>query len=57
MKPGKSWREKLADSKGLPKVGQIAGKMTRRWEGHKILKRGQRYFVAGFEKSLAFVRS
>jgi hypothetical protein len=27
----KSWREKLADSKGLPKVGQIEGKMTTRW--------------------------
>ena len=31
MKPGKSWREKLADSKGLPKVGRITGRMTRRW--------------------------
>lgn len=27
----KSWREKLADNKGLPKVGKIEGKMTRRW--------------------------
>jgi len=27
----KSWREKLADSKDLPKVGPIMGKMTRRW--------------------------
>jgi len=27
----KSWREKLADSKGLPKVGKIEGKMTTRW--------------------------
>ena len=27
----KSWREKLADDKGLPKVGEIEGKMTRRW--------------------------
>src|SRR6266568_1446118 len=31
MKTRKSWREKLADSKGLPKVGKIAGKLTRRW--------------------------
>ena len=31
MKTKKSWREKLADSKGLPKVGQITGKMTQRW--------------------------
>ncbi len=27
----KSWREKLADSKGLPRVGQVTGKMTARW--------------------------
>lgn len=27
----KSWREKLADDKGLPKTGQIEGKMTTRW--------------------------
>jgi hypothetical protein len=27
----KSWREKLADSKDLPKVGKVMGKMTRRW--------------------------
>jgi alkylated DNA nucleotide flippase Atl1 len=27
----KSWREKLADSKDLPKVAAIEGKMTRRW--------------------------
>jgi hypothetical protein len=31
MKPRKSWREKLADSKGLPKVGKVTGKMCRRW--------------------------
>jgi hypothetical protein len=73
METKKSWREKLADSKGLPKVGQITGKMTPRLgtgtmvipapkerhleaEGHKVFKRGKRYFVADFEKSLAFVR-
>ncbi|MBI2824292.1 MAG: MGMT family protein [Planctomycetia bacterium] len=27
----KSWREKLADDKGLPKIGRPMGKMTRRW--------------------------
>ncbi len=27
----KSWQEKLADSKGLPKVDKIEGKMTKRW--------------------------
>lgn len=31
MKPRKSWREKLADAKGLPKTGPIEGKMTTRW--------------------------
>src|SRR5262245_43881772 len=31
MNPKKSWREKLADSKGLPKVGHITGNMTKRW--------------------------
>ncbi len=30
-KKKKSWREKLADSKDLPKVGPIEGKMTKRW--------------------------
>ena len=27
----KSWRDKLADNKGLPKVGKIEGKMTKKW--------------------------
>ena len=27
----KSWREKLADSKGLPKIGGICGNMTKKW--------------------------
>jgi len=31
MKHRKSWREKLADSKDLPKVQKITGKMSRRW--------------------------
>jgi hypothetical protein len=31
MQKKKSWREKLEDSKGLPKTGRIAGKMTKRW--------------------------
>ena len=29
--PKKSWREKLADSKGLPKVSKVTGNMSRRW--------------------------
>lgn len=31
MAKRKSWREKLADDKDLPKVGKIAGKMSTRW--------------------------
>lgn len=27
----KSWREKLADDKGLPQTGRIEGRMTQRW--------------------------
>lgn len=27
----KSWREKLADSKDLPKIGRVMGRMTKRW--------------------------
>jgi len=27
----KSWREKLADDKGLSKVSKVTGKMTQRW--------------------------
>jgi hypothetical protein len=27
----KSWREKLADDKGLPKVFKIGGKLSKRW--------------------------
>lgn len=38
MKPKKSWREKLADSKGLPKVGPVTGKMSKRWgEGTMVI--------------------
>ncbi len=31
MKTRKSWREKLADDKGLPKVAPVCGNMTKRW--------------------------
>ena len=31
MKPRKTWKEKLADSKGLPRTGRIEGKMSTRW--------------------------
>ncbi len=31
MRTKKTWREKLADNKGLPKVGRIDGKMSTKW--------------------------
>src|SRR5258706_8649201 len=31
MKQRKSWREKLADAKGLPKIGEVTGKMIQKW--------------------------
>ena len=31
MKSRKTWREKLFDNKGLPKVGQVSGNMSKRW--------------------------
>ena len=31
MKAKKTWRQKLEDSKGLPKTGRVEGKMTTRW--------------------------
>jgi 6-O-methylguanine DNA methyltransferase, DNA binding domain len=38
VKPKKTWREKLQDSKGLPKVGPVTGRMTRRWgEGTMVI--------------------
>ena len=38
MKAKKSWREKLSDSKGLPRVGPVTGRMTRRWgEGTMVI--------------------
>src|SRR5262245_11947091 len=31
MKKRKSWREKLADDKGLPRIDPVSGTMTKRW--------------------------
>lgn len=31
FKSGESWQEKLADSKGLPRVEKITDKMSKRW--------------------------
>lgn len=38
MKTKRTWREKLADSKGLPKVAEVTGKMSRKWgEGTMVI--------------------
>ena len=38
MKQRKSWREKLADDKDLPKVSTVTGKMTKKWgEGVMVI--------------------
>src|SRR5215472_4524616 len=38
MTARKTWREKLADDKGLPQVSQVTGKMSRRWgEGTMVV--------------------
>src|SRR5262245_48704178 len=37
MKTRKTWREKLADSKGLPKVGEVDGKNKRWGEGTMVI--------------------
>ena len=38
MKPKKTWREKLRDDKGLPRVETIAGRMSKRWgEGTVVI--------------------
>jgi alkylated DNA nucleotide flippase Atl1 len=37
MKSRKSWREKLSDSKGLPKVEVITEKMSKRWGSGTVL--------------------
>lgn len=38
MKPKRSWREKLADDKGLPKVAPVEGRMTKKWgEGLMVI--------------------
>jgi hypothetical protein len=34
----KTWNEKLNDSKGLPKIGRVEGKMSKRWgEGTMVI--------------------
>lgn len=44
---------KLADNKGLPKVEKITGKNLRvrlAAEGHRVVKKGNRYVVADYER-------
>src|SRR4051812_19913048 len=37
MKPKKTWREKLANSNGLPKVERVTGKLSKRWGEGKMV--------------------
>ncbi|HXR03645.1 MAG TPA: hypothetical protein VN836_02945 [Verrucomicrobiae bacterium] len=37
MKTRKTWREKLADDKGLPKVCEVTGNLTKRWGTGKFV--------------------
>lgn len=63
----KSWREKLADSKDLPKVSTIEGRMSKCWgEGtfvipapvdvnailRQVVQKGKRYFVRDYDLRL-----
>ncbi len=66
MRTRRSWREKLADSKGLPKVGKVTGKMNKRWgEGTMVIpaplevaalmkqvRKGKRVLVGDYQKAL-----
>src|SRR5262245_47341839 len=66
-KKKKTWREKLADSKGLPQVGRIEGRMSRRWGGGtmvipapievdrvmKLIPRGKLITIDGIRAELA----
>jgi hypothetical protein len=37
MRKQRTWREKLADSKDLPKIKRVTGKMSQRWGGGRCL--------------------
>ena len=37
MKKSRSWQEKLADDKGLPRVSEITGNMSTRWGTGTVL--------------------
>jgi rSAM/selenodomain-associated transferase 1 len=57
MRPKKSWQEKLADSKGLPKVGEITGKMTRRWGTGTMVIPAPKEVDALMNKLIIFVKA
>jgi rSAM/selenodomain-associated transferase 1 len=57
MKTGKSWREKLADSKGLPKAGEITGKMTRRWGPGTMVITAPKEVDALMNRLIVFVKA
>lgn len=66
-RPNRSWAEKLADSKDLPKTAKIAGKLTKRWgtgtfvipapsevdAAMKQIRRGELTTIEAIRKSLA----
>ena len=52
-KPRKTWREKLLDSKDLPKVSKIDGKLSKRWgEGTCAIPAPVEYSLTEYGRSL-----
>jgi alkylated DNA nucleotide flippase Atl1 len=50
MAPRKSWREKLADDKNLPKVVRIEGALSRRWGSGTVVVPAPREVDAAMRK-------
>jgi alkylated DNA nucleotide flippase Atl1 len=50
MAPRKSWREKLADDKNLPKVARIEGALSRRWGSGTVVVPAPREVDAAMRK-------
>ena len=50
VKMRKNWREKLNDSKGLPRVVEIDGRMSKRWGTGTVVIPAP--IVKDFEKAL-----
>src|SRR5216683_3234990 len=57
MKTRRSWREKLVDSKRLPKAGPITGKMTRRSGTGTMVIPGPKEVDALMNKLIVFVKA